>query len=235
MEENILKVVEEKEDFENEEEKKMEENMNNYNKLMKDYENNKAKYELYLKELEEEKNKVKDVTSESELEKYYLEMNTLLEDLCNYNNIINKEFYMGDVNNTKESFNLTGSRTGTRTQFSYGQKIQNCINDLKLKEFMVEELINEINEDIKEDPKLTKIIMAQVRLENRIVKTEKEKQLKQIEEYNKKQNIINKIGQFYIKERCKFKEQIPYHILKERNKHKIKYKSESTQSNLLFY
>jgi len=235
MEENILKVVEEKEDFEKEEEKIMEENMNNYSKLMKDYENNKAKYELYLKELDEEKNKMKNVSVESELDKYYREMNKLLDDLCDYINIVNKEFYMGGINNTKEGFNLTGGRLGSETQLFYGKKIQNCINDLKIKEFLAEELINEINEDMKQDPKLTKIIMAQVRLENRIVKTEKEKKLKQIEEYNKKQNIINKIGQYIIKQRCKLKEQIPYHILKERSKQVVKYKPESTEANLLFY
>ena len=235
MEENILKVVEEKEEFEKEEKKIMEENMSTYNKLMQDYENNKIKYELYLKELEEEQNKVKNVTADPDLSGYYKEMNLLMEDLCNYVNNINKEFNMGEINNTRESFNSTMSRVGTETQFFYGKKIQNCINDIKLKEFMVEELINEINDEVKKDPRLTKIIMAQVRLENRIEKTEKEKKNKQIEEYNKKQKIINKIGQFIVKEKYKFKEQIPYHILKERSKHKVKYVPENTKSNLLYY
>ena len=236
MEENILKVVEEQEEFEKEEKKIMEENMAIYNKLLKDYENNKIKYELYLKELEEEQNKVKNVTADPDLSEYYKEMNLLLEDLCNYVNNINKEFNMGKINNnTRESFNSTMSRVGTETQFFYGKKIQNCLNDLKLKEFIVEDLINEINDEVKSDPRLTKIIMAQVRLENRIEKCEKEKKIKQIEEFNKKQRIINKIGQNIIREKYKFKEQIPYHILKERRKHVVKYKPESTESNILFY
>ena len=88
----------------------------------------------------------------------------------------------------------------------------------------MEDLINEINDEVKSDPRLTKIIMAQVRLENRIEKCEKEKKIKQIEEFNKKQRIINKIGQNIIREKYKFKEQIPYHIIKERRKHVVKYK-----------
>ena len=235
MEENILKVVEEKEDFEKEEKKIMEENMNNYNKLMKDYENNKIKYELYLKELEEEEKKVGNITADPQLEDYYSEMNFLLEDLCNYVNTINKIFNISDINNTRESFNSTLSNVGTETQFLYSKKLQNCLNDLKLKEFIIEDLINEINEDVKKDPQLTKIIMSQVRLENRIEKTEKEKKIKQIEEFNKKQKIINKIGQFIVKEKFKYKEQIPYHIIKQRRKNIIKYIPESTESNLLFY
>ena len=235
MEENILKVVEEKEDFEKEEKKIMEENMNNYNKLMKDYENNKIKYELYLKELEEEEKKVGNITADPQLEDYYSEMNFLLEDLCNYVNTINKIFNISDINNTRESFNSTLSKVGTETQFLYSKKLQNCLNDLKLKEFIIEDLINEINEDVKKDPQLTKIIMSQVRLENRIEKTEKEKKIKQIEEFNKKQKIINKIGQFIVKEKFKYKELIPYHIIKQRRKNIIKYIPESTESNLLFY
>ena len=235
MEENILKVVEEKEEFEKEEKKLMEENMINYNKLLQDYENNKIKYELYLKELEEEEKKIKDVKAEQGLSDFYLEMNILLEDLCNYVNTVNKEFNMAEINSTRESFYSTLSRINTETQFFYGKKIQNCINDLKLKEFMVEELINEINDDIKNDARLVKIIMAQVRLENRIDKAEKERKIKEIEEYNKKQNIINKIGQYIVREKYKFKEQIPYHILKERRKHVVKYVPESTETNLLYY
>ena len=235
MEENILKVVEEKEEFEKEEKKLMEENMINYNKLLQDYENNKIKYELYLKELEEEEKKIKDVKAEQGLSDFYLEMNILLEDLCNYVNTVNKEFNMAEINSTRESFYSTLSRINTETQFFYGKKIQNCLNDLKLKEFMVEELINEINEDVKNDAKLVKIIMAQVRLENRIDKAEKERKIKEMEEYNKKQNIINKIGQYIVREKYKFKEQIPYHILKERRKHIVKYVPESTETNLLYY
>lgn len=235
MEENIIKVVEEKEEFEKEEKKNMEENMNNYNKLMQDYEDNKVKYELYLKELEEEQKKVKNVGAESDMEDYYSYMNTLLEELCNYVNEINKEFIISDINNTLTNFNMTNNKTGDDAKFSYGRNLQKCINDLKIKEFMVEELINEINDDIKEDAKLVKIITAQIRLENRIEKTEKEKRKKQIEEHAKRQNIINKIGQYIIKQKYKFKEPIPYYILKERSKNVVKYKPESTESNLLFY
>ena len=235
MEENILKVVEEKENFEKEEKKIMEENMNNYNKLMKDYENNKIKYELYLKELEKEKKKLENVTADPELEEYYSEMNFLTEDLCNYVKSLNKNFNISDIKNTRESFNSTLSKVGTETQFFYSRKIQNCVNDLKLKEFIIEDLINEINEDVKKDPQLTKIIMAQVRLGNRIEKAENEKKIKEIEEFNKKQKIINKIGQFIVREKYKFKEPIPYHIIKQRRKHFVKYVPESTESNLLFY
>ena len=196
MEENIIKVVEEKEEFEKEEKKIMAENMAIYNKLQKDYENNKIKYELYLKELEEEQKKIKNVGAESEMEDYYSYMNTLLEELCNYVNEINKEFIKSDIKNTLTKFNMIDNKTRDDAKVSYGRNLQKCINNLKIKEFMIEGLINEINDDIKEDAKLVKIITAQTRLENRIEKTENEKRKKQIEEHDKRQNIINKIGQY---------------------------------------
>ena len=158
-----------------------------------------------------------------------------MEDLCNYINYINKEFNISEINNTRENFNSTLSRIGTETKFVYDRKIQNCINDLKIKEFMIEELINEINEYVQKDPQLTKIIMAHVRLENRIEKIQNEKKKKEIEENYKRKKIIKKIGQSVIREKYKFQEPIPYHILKERKKHIIKYGPESTESNLLYY
>ena len=237
MEDNILKVVEEKAEFEKEEEKIMEENMAKYNKLLSDYDNNKIKYELYLKELEEEKSKIKGIVIDPELSDYYSEMNKLLEDLCNYSSNINKSFNISEVTIGMNGFNKTASTNsnGTETEFFYNRSIKGVIQDLKTKEFLIEDLINEIEEAQKEDPQLIKIIMSEVRRENRIFKTNEERKIKQLEEFNKRKKIINKIEQNFVRQRCKFREPTPYHILKQREKYLIKGEKETPDSNLLFY
>ena len=62
---------------------------------------------------------------------------------------------------------------------------------------------------------------------------EREKKFQQ--ELAKRENIIKKYRQSILVQRFKFKEPIPYHIIKERRKHVVKFKPESTSTNLLFY
>ena len=237
MEENILKIVDENAEFEKEEEKIMQENMTKYNKLLSDYNDNKIKYELYLKELEQEKSKIKGIIIDPELSDYYSEMNKLLEDLCNYSSNINKSFSISDINIGISSFNKTTSTSsnGTETGFFFGKSLKGVIQDLKMKEFLIEDLIKEIEEAQKKDPQLIKIIVSEVRRENRITKTNEERKIKQFAEFNKRKKIINKIEQNFIRQRCKFRELTPYHILKQREKYVIKGEKETPDSNLLFY
>ena len=237
MEENILKIVEENAEFEKEEEKIMEENMTKYNKLLSDYNEKKIKYELYLKELEQEKSKIKGIIIDPELSDYYSEMNKLLEDLCNYSSNINKGFIISDINIGMNSFNKTTSTNsnGTETEFFFGKSLKGVIQDLKMKEFLIEDLIKEIEEAQREDPQLIKIIVSEVKTENRIAKTNEERKIKQFAEFNKRKKIINKIEQNFIRQRCKFRELTPYHILKQREKYLIKGEKETPDSNLLFY
>ena len=241
MEDNILKIVEEKEEFEKEEQKNMEENMIAYNKLMKDYQNNKAKYDLYLKEYEYEKLKLKDVTVESELEEYNSYINILLEEISNYINNVDNNFYSSDyINKTLTSFNKTHmssnvNLTGSENLIFYGNNVQKCINDLKLKEFMIENFINEIDKNINEDEKLVKKIMNEIKDEHKIENIKKEKKKLEIQRTFKRQKIIDKIKQITFKEKYKFKEPIPFNILKDRKKKDEKKIPQTTQTNLLFY
>ena len=237
LEENILKIVKENAEYEKEEEKIMEEDMTKYNKLLSDYNNKKIRYELYLKELEQEKSKIKGLVIDPELSDYYSEMNKLLEDLCNYSCNINMGLNINDINIGINSFNKTTSTNsnGTETEFFFGRSLKGAIQDLKKKEFLIEDLIKEIEEAQKKDPQLIKIIVSEVRRENRITKTNEERKIKQIEEFNKRKKVINKIEQNFVRQRCKFRELTPYHILKQREKYLIKGEKDTPDSNLLFY
>jgi len=242
MEENILKIMEEKEEFEKDEEKITEENMTKYNKLLSDYNNKKNNYEFYLKEIEQVKSKIKGIVIDPELLDYYSEMNRLLEDLSSYSNNANKDFNISDINtnivmNSFNSFNKTTSTNsnGTETEHFFSRNIKEAIQDIKMKEFLIEDLINEIHEAEKEDPKLVKLIVTEVRRENRIFKINEERKIKQNEDFNKRKKIINKIEQNFVRQRCKFREPIPDHILKQREKYLIKGEKDSPDANLLFY
>jgi hypothetical protein len=237
LEENILKIVKENAEYEKEEEKIMEENMSKYNKLLSIYNDNKIKYELYLKEFEQEKSKIKDIIIDPELSDYYSDMNKILEDLCDYSSNINNGLSKRDTNIGMNSFNKTISTNsnGTETDFFFGRNIKGIIQDLKKKEFLIADLINEIEEAQKKDPQLIKIIVSEIKIENRIVKTNEERKIKQLEEFNKRKKIINKIEQNFIRQRCKFREPTPYHILKQREKYLIKGEKDTPDSNLLFY
>ena len=54
-------------------------------------------------------------------------------------------------------------------------------------------------------------------------------------EMTKRENIIKKYRQNILRQKYKFREPIPYHIVQERKKHVVIYKPESTATNLLFY
>ena len=82
MENNILQVFKQREDFEIAEKRIKEENMKKYNKLMTDYENNKSKYDIYLTELQEEKKGLSNYNVDPELFDYYNEMDILLNNFC---------------------------------------------------------------------------------------------------------------------------------------------------------
>ena len=172
------------------------------------------------------------------MEEYYSYMKILLEEISNHVNNVDKDFYSYDIiNNTLTSFNTSqmSYMSGHDTLCFYGNNIQKCISDLKFKEAMIEELINEIDKNIKEDEKLVKKIMAGIRDENRIENYEKEKKNLEIKEKLKQQKIIRKIKQFTFKEKYKFKEPIPFHILKERRKKITNNMPQSTESSFLFY
>ena len=84
MEDNILQVFKQREEFEIEEKRINEENMKIYDKLMNDFEDNKTKHELYLAEVEEEKVKLSKYYMDPELYDYYTEMKKLLNDICHF-------------------------------------------------------------------------------------------------------------------------------------------------------
>ena len=200
----------------------MNENMKIYNKLKQDYENHKVKYGLYLKEYEDEQKKIKEIIANSEMNEHTSYMNTLLKEIINYINRLNKKNYHPSesiYNNPK----------------FYRNNIKKSINYLKKKECMIEELIDEIDGYIKEDKSLVSEIIEKLKTENMNKYRENEKRKILIKENINKQKIMEKFGQKVIKERLKFKEPIPYLILKGRKKLSIKKIPLSTRTNLLFY
>ncbi len=222
MQDNILQVFGEKEKFENNEEIIMNENMKIYNKLKQDYENQKVKYGMYLKECEDEQKKIKEIIANTEMNEHTSYMNTLLKEIINYINRLNKKNYHPSesiYNNPK----------------FYRNNIKKSINYLKKKECMIEELIDEIDGYIKEDKSLVSEIIEKLKTENMNKYRENEKRKILIKENINKQKIMEKFGQKVIKERLKFKEPIPYLILKGRKKLSIKKIPLSTRTNLLFY
>ena len=231
MEDNILQVFKKREAFEAEEKKIMEENMKIYDKLMNDYEDNKAKYEIYLTELEEEKAKLNKYHMDPELYDYYTEMNILLDDIC--------QFVVEDKNKEMKKslsqLNLTTGKTEDESGFYLKRDVNNCFEIIKEKQFYIQNLIAEIESYKAEDPELLRIIIGEVRINNRIERREIERQKNLKIELTKRENIIKKYRQNIIRNKYKFKEPIPFYIIQERKKHAVKYKPESTSTNLLFY
>ena len=230
MEQNILKVFEEKEKLKQEQKRMNEENSKKYEKLKNDYENNKAKYNIYMTELEEEKAKLNKSNIDPELLKYYNDIINLLDNFC--------RFIRNDEKETKKNqglLDITNKNEEEDSYFYFEKDVKNCFRALKEKQFYVLDLINEIEGYNKEDPELLKIIIGERRLTNKMKRRENEKAKIKANELSKKEMIIKKFGQNIIRQRFKLEEQIPLYILKERRKHIIKYKPESTSTNLLFY
>ena len=232
MEDNILQVFKQRDQLETEEKLIMDENMKKYDKLMNDYENNKTKYEMYLAELEDEKAKLDKYNMDPELFDYYNEMSLLLDDICHFvNNFDDKK----ELKKSMSEMSLTNLKAGEDTGFYFRKDFNNCVEILKHKQFYAQNLIAEIELYKKEDPELFRIIINDVRTSNRIMRREKEKEKIMRRELTKRENIINKYRQNILRQKYKFREPIPYYILKERKKHVVKYKPESTSTNLLFY
>ena len=235
MEDNILKVFEEKEEFEENEKRIMEENMRQYNKLMNDYENNKFKYNMYLTDLKDEKKKIKAANIDPEQFEFYTYMSFLLEDICNFVLIIdNKKKIRKSVSQINLTSNNNNIDLGAYELYKE-RDVKNCFEALKEKQFYTQGLIDEIEMYKSEDPNLIRIIMSELRANNRFLRRQDEKQKEIQKEYEKREKFINKFKQNSIRQKYKFREPIPYHILKERRKHVVKYKPQSTSENLLFY
>ena len=228
MEDNILKVFEEKEKYEEEQKKIMEENMKIYNKF---------KYDIYLNELKDEKNKMKVVDIDHELVDYYSDMNFLLEDICTFILVVeNKKKIKKSMSQTNITSNSNNLETNMEQyEYYYEKDVNKCFETLRDKQFYTQSLINEIETYKKEDPNLIRIITSDIRTSNRLLKRQKEKEKEVQKEDEKREKFIKKFQQNSIRRKYNFREPIPYHIIQERKKHIVKYKPESTSTNLLFY
>jgi hypothetical protein len=231
MEDNILQVFKKREAFEAEEKRIMDENMKIYDKLMSDYENNKAKYEIYMNELEDDKKVLDKFNMDPELYDYYTEMNFLLNDICHF--VVDEN--MKELKKSNSQLNLTNAKTEEESGFYLRRDVNKCVEILTRKQFYVQNLITEIEGYKQNDPELFRIIIGEVRINNRIKRREIEKQKNLKKELTKRENIIKKYRQNILRQKYKFREPIPYHIVQERKKHVVIYKPESTATNLLFY
>ena len=231
MEDNILQVFKQKEKLEEEDKRITEENTKIYDKLMKDYENNKSKYAIYLTELEEEKKKLQKYNIDPELFDYYSEMFILFNDISIFI-ISDKEKQL--KKNMSQS-NLTTKQSEDNSEYTLRKNMKECIESLKQKQFYVQGLINEIELYQKEDPELLKIIVNEIKINNRINRRKKEKQKNIEKDILKRKNLVKKYRQNILRQKFKFQEPIPYHIIQERKKHVVKYKPDTTFTNLVFY
>ena len=231
MEDNILQVFKQKEKLEEEDKRITEENTKIYDKLMKDYENNKSKYAIYLTELEEEKKKLQKFNIDPELFGYYSEMFILFNDISIF--IISDQEKQLKKNMSQS--NLTTKQSEDNSEYTLRKNMKECIESLKQKQFYVQGLINEIELYQKEDPELLKIIVNEIKINNRINRRKKEKQKNIEKDILKRKNLVKKYRQNILRQKFKFQEPIPYHIIQERKKHVVKYKPDTTFTNLVFY
>ena len=231
MEDNILQVFKQKEKLEEEDKRITEENTKIYDKLMKDYENNKSKYAIYLTELEEEKKKLQKFNIDPELFDYYSEMFILFNDISIF--IISDQEKQLKKNMSQS--NLTTKQSEDNSEYTLRKNMNECIESLKQKQFYVQGLINEIELYQKEDPELLKIIVNEIKINNRINRRKKEKQKNIEKDILKRKNLVKKYRQNILRQKFKFQEPIPYHIIQERKKHIVKYKPDTTFTNLVFY
>jgi hypothetical protein len=231
MEDNILQVFKQKEKLEEEDKRITEENTKIYDKLMKDYENNKSKYAIYLTELEEEKKKLQKYNIDPELFDYYSEMFILFNDISIF--IISDQEKQLKKNMSQS--NLTTKQSEDNSEYTLRKNMNECIESLKQKQFYVQGLINEIELYQKEDPELLKIIVNEIKINNRINRRKKEKQKNIEKDILKRKNLVKKYRQNILRQKFKFQEPIPYHIIQERKKHVVKYKPDTTFTNLVFY
>ena len=232
MENNILQVFKQREEIETEQKRIMEENKKQYDKLMTEYQNNKSRYDIYLTELKEEKKGLDKYNIDPELIDYFNEMNILLNDFCYY--VVHFD-HKKEMKKSMSELELTSKMTKDESGFFFRRDVKKCIEVLRDKQFSIQNLIDEIESYKNEDPELLGTIINQVKDNNRFErrKIEREKILKQ--ELLKRENIIKKYRENILIQKFKFKEPIPFHIIKERRKYMVKYKPESTSTNLLFY
>ena len=136
---------------------------------------------------------------------------------------------------SSSQLNLTTDKTEDESGFYLRRDVNKCVEILTRKQFYVQNLITEIEGYKENDPELFRIIIGEVRINNRIKRREIEKQKNLKKEMTKRENIIKKYRQNILRQKYKFREPIPYHIVQERKKHIVIYKPESTATNLLFY
>ena len=128
MENNILQVFKQREDFEIAEKRIKEENMKKYNKLMTDYENNKSKYDIYLTELQEEKKGLSKYNVDPELFDYYNEMDILLNNFCYF--VVSDE-KKKEMKNSVSELDLTKRITKDEAGFFFRRDVKKCIEILR--------------------------------------------------------------------------------------------------------
>ena len=230
-ENNILKVSEEKSEYEEEQKRIMKDNEIKYDKLLKDYENLKEKYDIFFAELEDEKAQYEKLIIAPDLFDYYTQMAYLLRDLSNFIiNIDNNKNLQNDIN----QINSSKENTENDSEFYLANETRICFDFLRKKHSYIEYLFNEVERYKKEDPKLLKIIINDINLTYMRKNIEKVKARSLELELLKKEKFVKKYTQNILRQKYKFREPIPQYILQERKKHVIKYKPESTSSYFFF-
>ena len=183
-----------------------------------------------MTELEEEKAKLNKSNIDPELLNYFNEMLNLLANFCKFIGNDEKE-----MKKSRGLLNTSNQNEEEDSEFCLEKDLKKCFMAVKEKQFYVLALINTIEEYNKEDPELLKIIIEERRMSNKEKRREDDKAKIKANELSKREKIVKKSEQIIIRQRKKFEEPIPPFILKERRKHVIKYKPESTSNNLLFY
>ena len=258
MEENILKKVNEREDFIKERKEIMEEFQIEYNIKIREFDDNNTKYHIYLKDIKELKNNIKLLLKNQNDVEEYKYMNGLLDDICIFI-LDNDIFYDIDLNTTtsltnlsNSSFNktslstlskknITNSSINKKAKFFnknskfYEKLLNNSINSLKLKENLVEKCIKEISLVEQQDKNLIKKITTQVKIDNRTAKYYDEKKNKVLIENKKKEKLIEKFKKIVIKNKDKFNSPTPNYILKQRKKFSDKLSKQSLDIHMLSY
>ena len=189
-ENNILKSLEEKSEYEEEQKRIMKENEIKCDKSLKDHENLKEKYDIFFAELEDEKAQYEKLIIAPDLFDYYTQMAYLLRDLSNFIiNIDNNKNLQNDINQT----NSSKENTENESEFYLVNEARICFDYLRKKQSYIEYLFNEVERYKKEDPKLLKIIINDINLTYMRKNIEKEKARSLELELLKKEKFINYI------------------------------------------
>ena len=258
MEENVLNIVEERENYDKELKEIKEEFEIQYKTKMREYEDNNIKYNIYLKDVKDINNDIQVLLKNQGNVEEYKYTNELLDDICIF--ILDNDIFCDiDFNTTGSilnvsncSFNKTGlsvlsnknvtkSSINKKTNFNnkitktYGKILNNSINSLKFKENLVEKCIQEISLLEEKDKNIIKAITTQMKINNRIAKYNEEKKNRLLNENEKREKLIEKFKKVIIRERFKFKSPTPNYILKQRNKFTEKVVKQPSEISMLYY